>query len=202
MNTSAGAGSGAYTGADAAAGAGSADEVAERDLDVLAAIQANPKRVRQRDIARALGMSLGMTNAMLRRLTQKGLLKIRRLNARNIQYVVSPQGVDAVARRSYRYLRRTLGNVVRYKEQVAQMLQDAQQQGFQRVALVGASELEFIVEHFAGRLGLALCRCEEIGEEIDTLWLLSEAREWPLDGQGYIRGNIKSLAHELMQLSG
>ncbi len=179
----------------------SGEEVADRDLDVLAAIQANPKRVRQRDIARALGMSLGMTNSILRQLTQKGLLKIRRLNARNIQYVVSPQGVDAVARRSYRYLRRTVGNVVRYKEQVAEMLQQAQQQGFERVAVVGASDLEFIVEHFAGRLGLALSRCDEVGDEPGTLWLLSETREWPPAAERDDPANVRSLGRELMRLS-
>ena len=181
--------------------ADSGEEVAERDLDVLAAIQANPKCVRQRDIARALGMSLGMTNSILRRLTQKGLLKIRRLNARNIQYVVSPQGVDAVAGRSYRYLRRTVGNVVRYKEQVAEMLQQAQQQGFERVAVVGASDLEFIVEHFAGRLGLALSRCDEVGDEPGTLWLLSETREWPPAAERDDPANVRSLGRELMRLS-
>ena len=191
----------AHSGEDQVAASVRAEEVAERDLDVLVAIQTSPKRVRQREIARALGMSLGMTNAIVRRLTQKGLLKIQRLNARNIQYVVSPQGVDVIARRSYRYLRRTLGNVVRYKDQVEQVLWEAQQQGFQKVAVVGASDLEFIVEHFARRIGLALARREQIGEETDTLWLLSEAQEWPLAADNETPSNVRSLGRELMELS-
>ncbi len=43
-----------------------------------------------------------MTNAILKRLAAKGFITMRRVNSRNIQYAVTPEGVDAIARRSYR----------------------------------------------------------------------------------------------------
>ena len=65
-----------------------------------------------------IGMSLGMTNAILKRLVLKGYLSIRKVNNRNIAYAVTPAGVEAIAKRSYRYLRRTIGSIVRYKEAI------------------------------------------------------------------------------------
>ena len=59
----------------------------------------------QRDLARIVGLSLGMTNAILKRLVKK-------VNNRNIQYIVSPKGINEITRRSYRYFKRTIKNVV------------------------------------------------------------------------------------------
>ncbi|MEX2442749.1 MAG: winged helix-turn-helix transcriptional regulator, partial [Alkalispirochaeta sp.] len=41
----------------------------------------------QRSIARALGMSVGLTNAILKRLPDKGFLMMRRINAHNVHYL-------------------------------------------------------------------------------------------------------------------
>jgi len=38
-----------------------------------------------------VGLSLAMTNAILRRLVKKGWLKIKKVNNRNMQYIVSPK---------------------------------------------------------------------------------------------------------------
>ena len=64
----------------------------------------------QRSIARALGMSVGLTNPILKRLAQKGLVMMRRVNHNNVHYLVTPAGVEEVSRRSYLYLRRTVGH--------------------------------------------------------------------------------------------
>jgi DNA-binding MarR family transcriptional regulator len=117
------------------------------EIDLLEKIFNDPNRVRQRDLARIIGLSLGMTNAILKRLVQKGLLKIRKVNNRNIQYVVSPQGAEKIARRSYRYFRRTIKNVVYYKEAIEEMLVQIAARGFTEIVLMGSSDLDFIVEH-------------------------------------------------------
>ena len=127
----------------------------ETELDLLEQIAQSRTAVRQRDLARIVGLSLGMTNSILKRLAQKGLLQVRKVNNRNIQYVVSSQGVEEIARRSYRYLKRTIKNVVYYKEAIDRLLGDAAGQGFRRLVLVGKSDLDFIVEHFCDKHRLA-----------------------------------------------
>ena len=120
----------------------------ETEIEILERISRSKSTIRQRDLARIIGLSLGMTNSILKRLTNKGLLKIKKINNRNIQYVVSPAGMEAIAHRSYRYFKRTLKNVVAYKEAMNELFQEIKQKGFRSLILVGKSDLDFIVEHF------------------------------------------------------
>ena len=72
---------------------------AERELAVLQAISED-EHAPQRDIARSTGMSLGMTNAVLKRLSQKGLVTVRKVKGRHMRYAVTPDGVHEIARRT------------------------------------------------------------------------------------------------------
>lgn len=128
---------------------------AERELEVLENIYHKPSVVHQRDLARIVGLSLGMINAIIKRLIYKGWLKASKINERKIQYIVSPQGIEAIARRSYRYFKRTIKNVVDYKEAIAGLVSRIAHQGYSAIVLAGKSDLDFIVEHqcFKHRLG-------------------------------------------------
>ena len=126
---------------------------ADLELEVLKAVHAR-KDVKQRDIAEIVGVSLGMTNAILKRLSQKGLVTIKRVNNRNLRYAVSPDGMDAIARRSYRYFKRTIKNVVYYRDAIETLVRQASRDGYETLTLVGESDLAFILEHFCEKYGL------------------------------------------------
>ena len=117
--------------------------------------------VRQRDLAAAAGASLGMTNAILKRLTQRGMIAVRKLNSRNIQYAVTPAGVNEIAKRSYRYFKRTIRNVVFYRNRIDEAVSRAKIRGAQAVLLIGVSDLDFIVEHSCDRHGLPFLKAIE-----------------------------------------
>lgn len=117
------------------------------ELEVLQSIYSQSDHVRQRDLARVIGLSLGMTNSIVKRLVQKGWLTIKKVNNRNILYAVSAEGMDQIARRSYRYFRRTVKNIVNYREAIEQFIDDLKKQGYLGIILVGQSDLDFIVEH-------------------------------------------------------
>ena len=132
------------------------------ELDILQHIQRSTDGVRQRDLATIIGKSLGMTNAILHRLTEKGLLMVSRVNNRNISYVVTPYGMRELAGRSYRYFKRTIKNVVDYKDALDDEL-CARLQVMAKVVpadcrrelvLVGRSDLDFILEHLAHKYDL------------------------------------------------
>jgi DNA-binding MarR family transcriptional regulator len=114
--------------------------------------------LRQRNLARIAGTSLGMTNAILKRLTQKGWIVIKRLNSRNIRYAVTPEGINELVQRSYRYIKRTIKNVVFYKDRIDQVISSARAGNLTTVLLVGQSDLDFIVEHSCSRHGVRLRR--------------------------------------------
>lgn len=136
----------------------------DHDLTVLAHLHRaraeNTERVSQRSIAKALGLSVGLTNAILKRLVEKGFVMVRRVNHNNAHYLVTPQGIQQIGTRSYFYLRRTIGHIVRYKESLRQFCRQQAAAGMHQVALVGESDLDFLLEWCVHKEGLRLTRIE------------------------------------------
>jgi DNA-binding MarR family transcriptional regulator len=135
--------------------------------------------VRQRNLAKIAGISLGMTNVILKRLAQKGWLTIRRINSRNIQYAVSPEGLEAIYRKSYNYLRRTIKDVVQYKEAISSLVSRLRAIGYSGTVLVGKSDLEFIVEHACGKTGMVFAKVDELPQECREDWFYLFAENVP-----------------------
>jgi len=130
--------------------------------------------IRQRDLARVAGMSLGMTNAILKRLARKGWVTVRRINSRNLQYAVSAAGVEEIARRSYRYVRRTIGHIARYKELIRELIHEAKNRGSGKIVLVGTSDIDFIIEHCCALEGMAFQRSTDSHQGPDTFVVFGE----------------------------
>jgi hypothetical protein len=89
---------------------------------------------------------------------------IKRLNSRNIQYAVTLEGINELLRRSYRYIKRTIKNVVFYKDRIDQVISSAKAGDIGDVLLVGRSDLDFIVEHACNRHGVRLRRVAGPGD--------------------------------------
>lgn len=157
----------------------------ERELAVLQVVQQD-NSTPQRDIAQRTGMSLGMTNAILKRLAQKGLVTVRKVKGRHMAYAVTPEGVHEIARRTYRYFRRTMQNVTQYKQAVDELIADAASNGVTEVVLVGESDIAFIVEYACAAAGVGFQSKSKGDDESpaatapdgsETLVLLAE-RDW------------------------
>jgi len=130
----------------------------EKELQILENIHKNASAVRQRDLAAIAGLSLGMTNAILNRLAKKGWITIRKVNNRNIRYAVTPKGMEVLTRKSYQYFKRTIKNVVYYREAIEELVGQAHSDGYGGLVLVGNSDLDFIVEHACRRAGVDYLR--------------------------------------------
>ena len=63
-------------------------ETTEHELEILENIYKHKEQIHKRDLAQIVGLSLGMINAILKRLVKKGWLKIKKVNNRNIQYIL------------------------------------------------------------------------------------------------------------------
>jgi len=126
----------------------------ENELKILELISQGKDDISQRDISRIIGMSLGMTNSILKRFAEKGLITIRKVNNRNIHYALTSEGIEEVGRRSWRYFKRTIKNVVVYREAINEIILEAIDEGYESIALVGESDLAFIVEHESYKLDI------------------------------------------------
>ena len=121
----------------------------DKDTVILEHIYYNDS-LKQRALADKAGISLGKVNAILKRLIKKGWLMTMRLNSRNISYVVSPAGMEELFKRDYRYFKRTIDDVRLYKKAIEQLVSEAAAAGYNSVALVGKSDLDFLVEYVCG----------------------------------------------------
>jgi DNA-binding MarR family transcriptional regulator len=126
----------------------------EKELEVLEYIYRTKEGVRQRDLAEIAGVSLGMINVILKRLAVRGWIKIKKINNRNIHYLVSSAGLEAISHRSYSFFKRTVKNLVYYKDILEKLILEIKHKGFTEVVLVGRSEVDFLVEHFCVKYGV------------------------------------------------
>jgi DNA-binding MarR family transcriptional regulator len=120
--------------------------------------------LRQRDLAQIAGAALGMTNSILKRLTQKGWITVKKMNSRNIQYAVTLEGINEIIHRSYRYFKRTIRNVVYYKDILEEVVLLAKRRNLHKIYLLGKSDLDFIVEHACRRWGMGFSGFPDSGK--------------------------------------
>ena len=126
----------------------------DKEYLILEHINDNSSHTRQRDLAAAADLSLGMTNAVLKKLVSKGLLVMKRVNSRNIHYALTPEGLSHLARRSRALLKRTLSNVALYRDAAEHYITSLKAQGFTAITLQGPSDLDFILEWACMKNGL------------------------------------------------
>ena len=60
-----------------------------RTLQLLTEIESDVK-ITQRSLSKKLGIALGLTNAYLKRLINKGFVKIHQAGANHIRYILTP----------------------------------------------------------------------------------------------------------------
>ena len=141
-----------------------------KEIKVLENIYQSSPEIRQRDLAEIAGLSLGMTNAIVKRLAGKGFLTIKRVNNRNIHYIVTPSGIEAITRKSYQYFKRTIKNVVFYRESIEDLIISIKKKGYEGIILKGPSDLDFIVEHACRKSGLRYIKEDDLSEKVFLLY--------------------------------
>jgi EPS-associated MarR family transcriptional regulator len=91
---------------------------------IVRLIEHNPT-ISQRELALALGVSLGKTNFCIRALIEKGILKVQRFctsrNKRAYVYVLTPQGVEDRFKLTMRYLQTKIREYDALEAEIAEL---------------------------------------------------------------------------------
>ena len=147
-------------------------------------------KLTQREVARSASLSLGMTNALLRRLAERGWIKLTRASTRSVSYALTPEGVKEIARRTARFFRRAAQNADLYRERLERFLVSAKQAGASTVMLSGESEMDFILDYLCERHGLVFVksadpeRARSLARRAGVVLLVSE-----FSGDGHSEGD-------------
>ena len=157
----------------------------------------------QRDISKALNMSLGMTNNILKRFVEKGWICMNKISPRNIRYVLTPDGLKEVAKRSYNYVKRTIKNVYDYKELIVNYIKEEKLKGIKKVILLGEDDIAFIIEYACQKNNLSFCNLKEINSDFNiennTLFLLSETFSKESCPTDIFTQNVKNVMNLLLE---
>ena len=96
-------------------------------LDLLRRLESNPEYT-QRELSKEMGVSLGKVNYCMKKLTEKGLIKITNFthNPNKIGYVylLTPSGVEEKARLTFSFLKRKIKEYEVLKEEIDKLKQD------------------------------------------------------------------------------
>ncbi|MCF8152193.1 MAG: MarR family EPS-associated transcriptional regulator [Sulfuritalea sp.] len=96
---------------------------------LLKLIATNPA-IQQREMAKAMGVSLGKANYCLRALVQKGLVKMdnfrRNDNKLAYSYLLTPGGIEAKARLTLSFLKHKLTEYEAIRSEIEELRRDAE----------------------------------------------------------------------------
>ena len=124
-----------------------------RDMHLLNEVTRSPD-VTQRELSKRIGVALGLTNLMLRRLAKKGYIKISGTKRSRIRYLITPQGILEKSRLTYEFVQYSLQLYRRMRVFLREQLTAVAKAGHRRILLCGTSELAEIAFLTIHEMGL------------------------------------------------
>ncbi len=122
----------------------------------------------QRDLSRHMDMSLGMTNMLIRRLVSKGFIRIRQLNKKKVEYILTPKGFAEKMRKPVKYTLKTIQSIGVINERLRDVVQPLYESGERQFYLLGESDLVFLVETIFREEPYAQCQLQRFKEVPDS----------------------------------
>jgi DNA-binding MarR family transcriptional regulator len=113
---------------------------ATRELALLEHIENNPD-VTQASLATQLGVAVGTINWHIKRLIDKGYVKIKRAERKKLRYIITPEGIALRARLTVDYVEQQFLLYRRTRENVREYLDQVRQAGFDRVRIIGDGDV-------------------------------------------------------------
>lgn len=127
-----------------------------REFQLLTEVDGTPD-VTQRQLARRVGMALGLTNVLLRNMIQKGYVRVSHATWRRRLYTLTPEGLSHRIRLMMAYIQRVLDHYRRVRQTLREQLAPLALNRESRIAVYGTGEFAELVY-----LGLRELGIEEI----------------------------------------
>lgn len=114
------------------------------DLEILNHIEENPDTT-QADLAIQLGVAVGSVNWYLKRLINKGYIKVTQMQRRRLRYLLTPKGLAEKAHLTTSFMQASLHWYRETRETSKKLLLEIQQAGYDTVCIEGDGDLVEIV---------------------------------------------------------
>jgi DNA-binding MarR family transcriptional regulator len=110
-----------------------------RDLQLLEEIEQNP-RISQRELSNKFGIALGVTNACIKRMARRGLIRLKGFPPRRIAYYLTPKGFTEKSKLMLHFFSYNIQHYAEMKKVIARRLLEMQEDGIKRIAFYGVSD--------------------------------------------------------------
>jgi DNA-binding MarR family transcriptional regulator len=110
------------------------------DLGLLETIERDPD-VTQASIATQLDVAVGTVNWHLRRLIDKGYIKIKRANRKKLRYIITPEGITLRARLTVDYIEQQFLLYRNTRQHIKRHIERIRAAGFDRVGVKGEGDI-------------------------------------------------------------
>ena len=117
-----------------------------RTLTLFNTVQSRPE-INQRQLARELDVSLGLTNTYFQRVLKKGWVRAKKVKPRRWLYFLTPKGALEKSRLSLSYMHRTLESFRELKRKGDEYLRILSNKGVSGIHLCGEEDLTELLSY-------------------------------------------------------
>jgi len=111
-----------------------------RELTLLEQIEHDPD-ITQASLATKLGIAVGTVNWHIKRLIEKGAVKVKRAERKKLRYIITPEGIALRARLTVDYIERSFDLYRRTRQRVKEHLNEVKKAGYGCVQLIGDGDV-------------------------------------------------------------
>jgi DNA-binding MarR family transcriptional regulator len=115
-----------------------------REMIILDQIEKDPD-VNQATLAAQLGVAVGTVNWHIKRIIEKGYVKVKRAQRRKLRYIITPEGLAHRARLTVDYIENSMRLYRRTRQRVITALEEVRRNGFDSVRIVGDGDLAEVI---------------------------------------------------------
>jgi DNA-binding MarR family transcriptional regulator len=126
-----------------------------RELALLEHIESNPD-VTQASLATQLGVAVGTVNWHLKRLIEKGYIKIKRAERKKLRYIITPEGIALRTLLTVDYIEQQFLLYRNTRQRVREHLEQVKSAGYEKVAIRGEGDVADICRLSCLEQGVAI----------------------------------------------
>lgn len=115
-----------------------------REMIILDQIEKDPD-VNQATLAAQLGVAIGTVNWHIKRIIDKGYVKVKRAQRKKLKYIITPEGLSHRARLTVDYIENSMRLYRRTRQRVMTALEDVRRAGYDSVQIVGDGDLAEVI---------------------------------------------------------
>ena len=111
-----------------------------RVLTILESIEQNPDAT-QASLASQLGVAVGTINWHIKRMVEKGYVKVRRVERKKLRYIITPEGLALRAKLTIDYIQNSFKLYRLVRERSLQVLEMLRKKELKRIRLQGEGDV-------------------------------------------------------------